>query len=209
MKHKQVFFAFSFFVLSSIVSGQAKYKGVVFTKLGQEINGEIALNLDGVNDDLIAITTYETSKVKGGKQTLATTTKLNVAIIKNIVIKNQIYYFRDIKIDYDDHFLQNVCVKLIYGTIDCGLFQTGDGTAPNSIAVKFPNEELSKLASIDFEYYHTSASVAMRVSNCESLVEKMSNKDETVTWIEANTRDQRIQRFKNIIDEYNSCKLKN
>ncbi|HUM98295.1 MAG TPA: hypothetical protein PK275_10585 [Chitinophagaceae bacterium] len=209
MKLKQVFFAISLFIFSSIVSGQTKYKGVLFTKLGQEIKGDITFNKDGINEDLIEITTYEKSKVKGGKLLLKTNTKLNVALIKFIIIAKQTYYFRDIKIDYNDKYMQNVCVKLIYGTIDCGLFQSGDGTVNNSVGIKFPNEALSKLESIDFEYYNNSTAVTMRVSKCESLVEKMINNDEAVTWTEANTRDQRIQRIKNIIDEYNSCKLKN
>ena len=207
MNLKQTFFAFCLGILSFSVSGQTKYNGVVFTKLGQEIKGEITLNLTGSNNELIEILTTEISKSKGKRMSLTTTTRLNVAIIKHIVIKKQTYYLRDIKIDYDDKYLKNVCVKLIFGTINCGLFQAGDGTEKNSIAVKFPNEELSKLASVDFEYYNNSTSVAMWVSSCKTLVDKMINNDESVSWSEVQTREQRIERIKNIIKEYNECKL--
>lgn len=96
-------------------------------------------------------------------------------------------------------------MQLVHGTVDCGLFQSGDGSAENSIAIKFSKESLSQLVSVDFEYYNSSASVAMRIRSCKSLLEKMMAEDESVTWTEKESREQRIQRFKNIIRDYNNC----
>jgi hypothetical protein len=102
--------------------------------------------------------------------------------------------------------LKNVCVKLISGTIDCGLFQAGDGKPEHSVAIKFPKAPLSELASVDFEYYLSSASVPLRFSDCEQLVTKMADNNNSVTWTETTSRDQRILCFKNVIREYNNCK---
>ncbi len=188
---------------------QQKHKGTLYTKLGQELQGEITVNLNGDNAELIEISSVEKTKGKRSKQKINSSSKLNTAIIKHILIEGKVYYFRDIKIGYDDKMMKNVCVQLVYGTIDCGLFQAGDGTGENSIAVKFPKAPLSELASVDFEYYHTSASVPMRISDCKVLLSKMAEQDQAVTWTETNNREQRIQRFKNIISAYNDCGLKN
>lgn len=207
MKLQIPFFIIALIAAAIPLYGQSKYSGALFTKLGQEIKGEITVNLEGSNNELIEITSTEITKSKGKRQSITTTSKINVALIRHVTINDQIYYFRDIKIGYNDEYMRNVCVKLIWGKIDCGLFQFGDGTASHSISIKFPTEELSKLASVDFEYYHTSISVQMRISKCESLVEKMLVQNENVTWSESNSREQRISRIKNIITEYNGCKL--
>lgn len=207
MKLKLTFLTFAIIFTSVNAIGQEKYKGSLFTKLGQEIKGEIILNLEGNNNELIEVITVEKTKKKGSKQIITTSSKLNVAIIDHIDINGKSYYFRDIKIGYDDKYITNVCVNLIYGTINCGLYQSGDGTATHSIGIKFPNVNLSDLSSVDFEYYNSSSSVAMRISNCKSLLEKMANKDSSVTWTEDATREQRIQCFKTIINTYNKCEI--
>ncbi len=197
------------FYITNLASAQQKYKGTMVTKLGQTLQGEITVNLQGTNDDLIEIKSTEKTKSKGAKQTTTTTAKYNAGIINHIIIKDTVYYFRDIKIGYADAFLKNVCVKLVYGTVDCGLFQIGDGSTTNAVAIKFPKASFSELASVDFEYYHTSSSVAMRITNCKTLVDKIIEKDVTVTWTEQANREQRIQCFKNIINAYNNCEVKN
>jgi hypothetical protein len=116
--------------------------------LGNEFKGRIKVNLAAANNELIEIETIEKTKVKGGKQTLITTAKYNVAIINNIIVDKQTYYFRDIQIGYNDTSLNNVCVKLIYGTLNCGIFQVGDGKEKNSIAIKFPKASFNELVSI-------------------------------------------------------------
>lgn len=194
---------------TTLATAQQKYKGTMVTKLGQTLAGEITVNLQGANGELIEITSTEKTRSKGSKQTVTTTAKYNAGIIKYIIIKDTTYYFRDIKIGYDDAFMRNVCVNLVYGTLDCGLFQIGDGTANNAVAVKFPKASFSELASVDFDYYNSSGSVAMRIMDCKTLVDKMIANDETVTWAEKANREQRIQCFKNIIDAYNQCGLKN
>ena len=195
MKLKVPFLTFIICCFSLIAFGQKKYNGTLFTKLGQEIKGEIKLNLDGSNDELIEVITVEKTKEKGTKQTLTTSSKINVSIIDHIDVNGKSYYFRD------------VSVQLIYGTITCGIFQSGDGTAMHSISVKFPNELLYILASVDFEYYNSSSSVPLRISKCKSLLNKMMDEDKTVTWKEDATREQRIQCFKNIISDYNKCNV--
>jgi len=207
MKLKVPFLTFIICCFSLIAFGQKKYNGTLFTKLGQEIKGEIKLNLDGSNDELIEVITVEKTKEKGTKQTLTTSSKINVSIIDHIDVNGKSYYFRDIKTDYDDKFIRNVSVQLIYGTITCGIFQSGDGTAMHSISVKFPNELLYILASVDFEYYNSSSSVPLRISKCKSLLNKMMDEDKTVTWKEDATRGKRIQCFKNIISDYNKCNV--
>jgi hypothetical protein len=48
----------------------------------------------------------------------------------------------------------------------------------------------------------------LSISDCKSLLDKMMANDETVSWTENATREQRFQRFKNIVDAYNKCELK-
>ena len=138
---------------------------------------------------------------------MLTAIKINVSIIDHVDINGKSYYFRDIKTDYNDKLMRNVSVQLIYGTITSGIFQSGDGTAMHSISVKFPNELLYILASVDFEYYNSSSSVPLRISKCKSLLKKMMDEDKSVTWKEEATREQRIQCFKNIISDYNKCNV--
>ncbi len=209
MRLKLAFLCMLSFGIIGAISAQQKYKGTLTTKLGKEMPGLITVNLTGENEELIEITSTEKTKGKGSKQTITTSARLNVAIIKSVTIDGKTYYFRDIRIGYDDKMLKNVCVQLILGTVDCGIFQSGGGKEEHSIAIKFPKAPLSELASVDFDYYRSSASVPMRISDCEALLNKMVANDETVTWTEVNSRDERIQRFKNIINEYNSCNKAN
>jgi hypothetical protein len=197
------------FCITTFATAQQKYKGVMVTKLGQTIQGEITVNLSESNAELIEIKSIEKTKTKGTKQTLTTTAKYNTGFIDHIVIKDATYYFRDIKIGYDEAFLKNVCVILVYGSLECGLFQTGDGTTTNSVAVKFPKASFNELASVDFNFYSNSENIPIQISDCETLVDKMIEKHETVTWSAKASREQRIQCFKNIISAYNKCELKN
>lgn len=134
MKIKSISLLAGILLITGIVSAQEKYKGTLFTKLGDEIHGEISMNLKGENDYLIPITTVEKSKSKSKKLELTTTTRLNVAIINKIEINGLTYYTRDIKIGYDDKELKNVCVQLIHGSLTSGIFQSGTGTDMHSIA---------------------------------------------------------------------------
>ncbi len=207
MKLKLPFLTFIVCGFSVLTFGQKKYNGTLFTKLGQEIKGEISLNLEGENNELIEIVSIEKTKGKGTKQTLTTSSKFNVAIIDHVVVNGTTYFFRNIKTNYDDKFIENACVQLIHGTITCGMFQSGDGSAMHSISVKFPNELLYILASVDFEYYNSSVSVPLRISNCKPLLDKMMGEDKSVTWAEDATRGKRIQCLKNIISDYNKCNV--
>jgi len=137
----------------TLVNAQQKYKGKLVSKLGQEQSGEITINLDGSNNELIEITYSEQTKTKGKRKSQQTTSmsmKLNVALIKHITINDTTYYFRDIKYDYNDKYYMNVCVRLLEGTVNCGLFQQGRSTGTSNLSVKLPNSELSKLADLGF-----------------------------------------------------------
>ena len=46
----------------TLVNAQQKYKGKLVSKLGQEQSGEITINLDGSNNELIEITYSEQTK---------------------------------------------------------------------------------------------------------------------------------------------------
>lgn len=189
---------------AAVVSfAQQTYTGTLVTKLGQELHGEITVNLKGTNEDLITISTTEKSKNKGKKETITTAVSYNTAIIKHITIDSNTYYFRNINTAYEKS-LKNVCVRLIGGTINCGLFQSGDGMGQHSIAVKFPKSSLSELNSSEY-YDESSFTVAIQVGDCKNLYRKIINKEEAVSWTEKSSREQRIQAYKNIITEYNSC----
>ena len=97
-------------------------------------------------------------------------------------------------------------MELIDGTLDCGIFKTGDEKTDHSIAVKLPKEEYSKLVSVDFEYYSNSTGLAIHLMSCKPLLEKLSNKDPSITWEDGAPREERIQKFKAIITAYNQCK---
>lgn len=188
---------------AAISFAQKTNSGTLVTKLGQELEGEITVNLEGANGDLIKITTTEKSSNKGKKETLTTSVSYNTAIIKHIIVDSITYYFRTINTAYEKS-LKNVCVRLIYGTVNCGLFQSGDGTGQHSIAVKFPKSSFNELNSSEY-YDESSFTVAIQLSECKSLYKKIVNKDDTVSWTEKSSREQRIQAYKNIITEYNSC----
>lgn len=191
-------------ICAAVISfAQKTYSGTLVTKLGQELEGEITVNLEGANGDLIKITTTEKSSNKGKKETITTSVSYNTAIIKHIIVDSITYYFRTINTAYEKS-LKNVCVRLIYGTVNCGLFQSGDGTGQHSIAVKFPKSSFNELNSSEY-YDESSFTVAIQLSECKSLYKKIVNKDDTVSWTEKSSREQRIQAYKNIITEYNSC----
>ena len=191
-------------ICAAVISfAQKTYSGTLVTKLGQELQGEITVNLKGANEDLIKITTIEKSSNKGKKETITTSVSYNTAIIKHIIVDSITYYFRTINTAYEKS-LKNVCVRLIYGTVNCGLFQSGDGTGQHSIAVKFPKSSFNELNSSEY-YDESSFTVAIQLSECKGLYKKIVNKDDTVSWTEKSSREQRIQAYKNIITEYNSC----
>ena len=72
------------FFIAITTFAQQSYKGQMNLKLGQTFNGDITVNLGGANSELIEIKTTEKTKIKGGKQTLTTNAKYNVAIINNM-----------------------------------------------------------------------------------------------------------------------------
>jgi len=166
---------------------QKIYSGTLVTKLGQALEGEITVNLQGINEDLIKVSTTEKSKRKGIKQSITTNTSINTAIIKHIIIDGTTYFFRNIKTDYDI-WMKNVCMQLVYGTIECGLFQNGNSTEQHSFAVKFPKSSTNELVST--EYYDASSfTVAIQLNECNSLYKKIVDKDETVSWTEKSSRE--------------------
>ena len=168
----------------TLVNAQQKYKGKLVSKLGQEQSGEITINLDGSNNELIEITYSEQTKTKGKRKSQQTTSmsmKLNVALIKHITINDTTYYFRDIKYDYNDKYY---------------------------LSVKLPNSELSKLAAIDFDYYK--ATLGWHIfafSKCKTLRSKMEEKQPGYYWDDNATPEQRLAMWKSWIQEYNSCSL--
>lgn len=182
---------------------QKTYSGTLVTKLGQELQGEITVNLQGENADLIKVSTIEKSKNKGTKETITAAASFNTAIIKHIIIDSITYYFRNINTGYNKS-MKNVCVRLVYGTVECGIFQSGDGTGQHSLAVKFPKSSFHELNSAEY-YDESSFTVAIQFGECKNLYRKIINKDEAVSWTEKSSREQRIQAYKNIITEYNSC----
>lgn len=193
----------------TLVNAQQKYKGKLVTKLGQEESGEITVNLDGSNNDLIEIAYSEQTKTKGkrkSKQTLSTSISLNVALIKHIIINDTTYYFRDVKYDYDDKYYTNVCVRLLEGTLNCGLFQQGRSRGTSNLSVKLPNSEFSKLAAVDFDYYK--ATLGWHIfafGKCKTLRSKMEAKQSGYHWDDSATLEQRLTMWKSWIQEFNSC----
>ena len=89
MKLKVPFLTFIICGFSLIAIGQKKYNGTLFTKFGQEIKGEIIVNLEEGNEELIQVISVEKTKSKRCKQTLTTSSKINVAIIDHIDINGK------------------------------------------------------------------------------------------------------------------------
>ena len=205
MKTVFILLSILFFSSYTTVMAQKKYEGILFSKFGNETAGTIKVNLEGPNDELIEVSSTEKTTTKGRTQTSSSSIKINVAIIDYLLINGKKYYLRDIKIGYNEKYLRNVCVELIDGTLNCGIFQTGDGKKENSILVKLPNHDFSKLVSVDFDYYSNSSALALSIGNCKTLKEKLINEDPSVTWKDGASREERIQKFKTIITEYNHC----
>ena len=196
---------------ASVVSGQQKYNGTMITKMGKKETGIITVNLNGSNDELIEIAASEQTKTKGGgkktKETITSSMKLNVAFINSVIINDSTYYFRDIKYDYNDKYFMNVCVRLIKGTLDCGIFQRGNSKDQENIYIKLPNNDFSKLVSVDFDYYKaTQGWHIMAFRECSSLRGKMEAKQPGYSWDDNTSREQRIGMWKNWIEEFNACK---
>lgn len=196
-----------------VVNGQLQeYKGTMVTKLGKSESGIITANLNGPNNELIEIATSEQTKTKVNgkrtKQTITSSVKLNVAFISSIIINDTTYYFRDIKYDYNEKYYMNICVRLIEGTLNCGIFQNGKSTGVDDISVKLPNNEYSKLVSIDFDYYKsTLAWHIFGFGDCGTLRSKMEEKNPGYTWDDTASREQRLAMWKSWIQEYNACKI--
>lgn len=210
MKKNLSVFLWAFLASGGVAFSQQAYKGKLVSKLGGEQTGTITVNLDGANNELIEIETTEkpTSRKAGRKQKQSVTTsmKLNTAIISYIVINDTTYYFRDIKYDYNDKYQENVCVRLVAGTLNCGIFQTGRSTGDNNISVKLPKEEFSKLVSTEFDYYkETSGWHLMAFSNCKPLYNKIDTKEKGFIWQGAASPAERIAVWKNWIAAYNTA----
>ena len=197
--------------LSTGINAQQKYKSTIVTKLGEKYNGYISVNLNGPNNELVEIETSEKTKTKqGGKRRSQTTTtqmKLNIAIISYFIINDTTYYFRDIKYDYKEKYFMNSCVRLLQGTLDCGLFQTGNTNDLSKIAVKLPNGEFSQLISTEFDYYKaTSGWTIMAFGSCPELKSKMVSGQAGYKWDDNTAQEQRLAMWKKWIQEFNACK---
>lgn len=200
------------FLLSAAFSyGQEKYQGTVVTKLGIKQPGTITLNLNGPNNELIEIIPKEQTKKnrnKKVKETVSSSFKLNVALINYIIINDTTWYLRDIKYDYKSKYYMNVCVRLIEGTLDCGIFQTGLSKEMENISIKLPNDEFSKLVSVDFDYYKATLGWhIMAFGKCPTLKTKMEGKQAGYTWDDNTSQSQRITMWKNWVREFNTCKF--
>lgn len=204
MKLKTLFLLTICSCLSVFSYSQKTYTGILVTKLGQELKGEITVNLQGINDDLIKISTTTESKNKGQKETITSSVSYNTAIIKHIIIDSITYYFRHINTAYEKS-MKNVCVRLVHGTVNCGLFECGNGKDQHSLAVKFPKSSFHELNSVEY-YDESSFTVAIQLSECKSLYQKIINKDQDVSWTEKSNREERIRAYRNIITEYNNCR---
>lgn len=190
----------------SNVSAQKKYEGILFSKFGEAIKGDIKVNLDGANKDLIEVSTTVKTKTKRSKEVITTSSRINIAMIDYLLINGIKYYLRDIEIGYNEKYLRNACVTLLSGNLNCGIFQMGDGKKQHTIAFKFPKHDYSKLISVDFEYYSTSSTLLISLMACKPLKEKLVNKDSSISWEENATREERIKKFTTIVTEFNECK---
>lgn len=200
-----------YFFTLPVLNAQQKYEGILVTKMGQQEKGIITVNLDGENNELLEITTVGKSTSKSRrqktKQTINTSAKLNLAFIHHIIINDTTYYFRDIKYDYNEKYYMNTPVRLIGGTLDCGIFQTGRSSGGNKLSIKLPNNEFSKLVAVDFDYYKATLGWhIMAFGKCISLRTKMENKEAGYSWNDDTSADQRISMWKNWIQEFNACK---
>jgi len=101
----------------------------------------------------------------------------------------------------------NSTVRLIGGTVNCGIFQTGRSSGINNISIKLPNEELSKLISADFDYYKATLGWhIMAFGKCLSLRSKMENDEAGYKWDDNTPQEKRIAIWKKWIEEFNACK---
>ena len=118
------------------------------------------------------------------------------------------YYFRDVKYDYNEKYHRNVCVRLIAGDKNCGMFQSGQSKGTENIAVKLPNEEFSKLVSVEFDYYReTSGWHRMNFGKCQTIDDKMEKKEAGYSMDSQTTLAQRVDIWKKWIKEFNDCKV--
>lgn len=200
-----------YFFTQPVLNAQQKYEGILVTKMGQQEKGIITVNLDGENNELLEITTIEKSTSKSRrqktKQTISTSAKLNLAFIHHIIINDTTYYFRDIKYDYNEKYYMNTPVRLIGGTLDCGIFQTGRSADNKQLSIKLPNNEFSKLVAVDFDYYKATLGWhIMAFGKCIGLRSKMENKEAGYSWNDDTSADQRISMWKKWIEEFNACK---
>lgn len=192
------------------VQAQTSYRGTLVTKMGSRETCTITVNLNGSNNELIGFVTEEKKKVKKAstktKQTITSAAKLNVALISYIIINDTTYYFRDIKYDYNEKYHMNVCVRLVAGTLNCGIFQQGRSSGKDELSVKLPNNDFSKLVSVDFDYYKATLGWhIMAFGQCASLSSKMSAKQEGYYWDDSSSRGDRITMWEKWVEEFNAC----
>ena len=79
----------------------------------------------------------------------------------------------------------------------------------DDISVKLPNNDFSKLVSIDFDYYKSNSWLAYfwLLAIVALYAAKWKRRKPGYTWDDTTSREQRLAMWKNWIQEFNACEI--
>lgn len=191
---------------------QKGYQGTLITKFGDTLTGFIAFKMDKPNDDMIEITTtsiVSTTKENGSisKTKSSAGSKINAGIISYIKVNDSIYYFRDVKVkNQTSKYDRNVCLRLTTGSLKNGIFQIGNSNNPEKAVISLPGKNNTYLVSPQDDYYaQTSGWCILEYSDCNSLKQKIREKQPGYIWTREMPLTERLALWRNWILEYENC----
>jgi hypothetical protein len=192
--------------------GQKGYSGTLITKFGDTLTGFIAFKMDKPNDEMIEVTTTSTVTSTTGNGTTSKTketggAKINAGIINYIKIGDSVYYFRDVKVkNQTSKYDRNMCLRLTTGSLRNGIFQIGNSNNPEKAVISLPGKNNTYLVSPQDDYYaQTSGWCILEYSDCNSLKQKIREKQPGYIWNKDVPLENRLALWRNWIIEYEAC----
>lgn len=191
------------------------YTGTMVLKFGGSYTGTISkLDLAGENKGLIYIETSSSSQTKSkGNKTSSTLTEkngYNPAIIKYLLIGDKTYYFKDLRLGYEDKdILSNCAVQLYFGKDSLAIYQWEGPDQKTGYYVCTPRftdyaEDISHPKFDDDGFKHFSV---IRFSRCEPLSRKIYSMEEGYFYTNdgGTPLEQKLAVWKRIMLEYMQC----
>lgn len=193
-------------IIASSLQANAKktptHFGTVQSFLGS-YTGEIAIDLDGPNDDMLSITLFEEKvKDKGGWQKTKQSIKLNMATVRLITIDSISYKIASIEYAADKRYAY-CCLQLKEGGQKLGLYQWGTQNDPEKWVVHYTNlSSFTMLSSPTLA--GNKISMYALFAKCPEIKERLRSTKNGFITNEMSTAE-RLATFRQLIQESAEC----